>query len=206
MGLEGDGDLADLGHAFLGRIFRVILHDTLFLDGFRPVFFEKTITYPFVARAGKRFGKDTAVAVTGQASVDERNNRQEKAGERKRIGRPYLSCRDWKSLVGRSSGCAISTVGRGLPGWMEVGRGGTEGVLGSWSSSSGGAGVVLRALLGVAERWSGGVAVLPFLAACSTRAAARAGSFLFLSMSSDGDLQTDECLDQIHSGHPQHRP
>lgn len=40
----------------------------------------------------------------------------------------------------------------------------------------------MTALAGVADRRSSGVEVLPFFAACSMRAAARAGSFLFLSM------------------------
>ena len=50
---------------------------------------------------------------------------------------------------------------------------------GAGGGGSSGAGVGAEA--GVAERLSGGVAVL-FFAMCSTRAAARAGSFRFLSM------------------------
>lgn len=45
-------------------------------------------------------------------------------------------------------------VGRGLPGWIEVGNGGGGGFwgsLGSWVMSSG-AGVLLTALEGVASR------------------------------------------------------
>lgn len=51
----------------------------------------------------------------------------------------------------------------------------------------------VAAAAGVAERLSGGVAVL-FLAMCSTRAAARAGSFRFLSMTT---VQTGFAADGI---------
>lgn len=74
-----------------------------------------------------------------------------------------------------------------------VGNGGAAGAGVGGSTTSSGAGVAgpvpvpgpfkALALDGVADRWSSGVEVLPFLAACSMRAAARAGSFLFLSMS-----------------------
>ena len=70
--------------------------------------------------------------------------------------------------MGRSSGCASSTVGNGLPDWSDRGNGGG-------GSSTGGAGA------GVTERSSVGVMFL-FLAAASVREAARAGSFLFLSI------------------------
>ena len=70
--------------------------------------------------------------------------------------------------MGRSSGCASSTVGSGLPDWSDRGNGGG-------GSSTGGAGA------GVTERSSVGV-MFRFLAAASVREAARAGSFLFLSI------------------------
>lgn len=75
-------------------------------------------------------------------------------------------------------------VGSGFPGWIDVGNGGGGGLWGSWMWMSSGAGVPLTTLEGVAERWSGGrgVSVLVFFEACSTRAAARAGILLFLSM------------------------
>jgi hypothetical protein len=74
-------------------------------------------------------------------------------------------------LLGNSSGCAFSTVGKGLPGWTDLGN------WGSWTTGSDGTGV---GAAGVTDL-SGGVAVR-FLATCSTRAAARGGSFRFLSI------------------------
>jgi hypothetical protein len=79
---------------------------------------------------------------------------------------------DWYSLDDRSSGCGSSTVGNGLPAWTDLGNGGGGGGGGS-STGWGGAGVSDRSR-GVECRR---------LATCSTRAAARAGSFLFLSIS-----------------------
>lgn len=79
--------------------------------------------------------------------------------------RTPLSPMDWKSLLARSS-CGSSTVGNGLPASTDRGKGGGRGSagVGSWSSDR-----------------SRGVEFLR-LASCSTRAAALAGSFLFLSM------------------------
>lgn len=83
--------------------------------------------------------------------------------------RTPLSPIDWKSFEDRSSPCASSTVGNGFPGCTDRGRGGGGG-----GSSTGGEGI------GVSDR-SRGVDCRRF-DACSTRAAARAGSFLFFSM------------------------
>jgi hypothetical protein len=75
-------------------------------------------------------------------------------------------------MLERWSGWGESTVGSGLPAVMDLGSGGGISSTGVGSGSGAGA--------GVADRW-GGVIVLLF-AACSARAAARAGSFLFLSI------------------------
>lgn len=83
---------------------------------------------------------------------------------------------DWKSLLDRSSDCGCSTVGRGLPAWIDFGRGASSGPV------SAGPGVGAWAGAGVTDR-SGGVEVeARFLEAWSTLAAARAGSFRFLSI------------------------
>jgi len=79
----------------------------------------------------------------------------------------YLSGIVWNSFADKFSGCGSSTVGNGLPGAMLVGK----------RSSIGGGGAVG---VGVWVRCSGGVEVR-FLLTASTRAA-RAGSFLFLSI------------------------
>lgn len=79
----------------------------------------------------------------------------------------YLSPIDWYSFSDKSSPCASSTVGSGFPGCTDLGSGGGGG-----GSSAIGSGV------GVGSR---GVEFRRF-AACSTRAAARAGSFLFFSI------------------------
>jgi hypothetical protein len=86
----------------------------------------------------------------------------------------YLSVTVWKSLLDRSSGWGESTVGSGLPAAMDLGSGGGMSSTRTGSGSGTGAGA------GVADL-CGGVMVLLF-AACSARAAARAGSFLFLSI------------------------
>lgn len=53
MGFERYGDLADFGHALLGRVLWVFLNHALFLGGFSVVFFEETVADPSLARAGK---------------------------------------------------------------------------------------------------------------------------------------------------------
>lgn len=83
----------------------------------------------------------------------------------------YLSNMDWYSLADRSLGCGASTVGKGSPAWIELGSGGGGG---------GGAGSTGWGVAGVSERSRG--VMFRFLATCSTRAAALAGSFLFFSI------------------------
>lgn len=63
MRLERDGDLTDFGHALFWGVFGVFLDNALLFDGLCPVFLEKAIADPFVARARERFGQDATVAV-----------------------------------------------------------------------------------------------------------------------------------------------
>jgi hypothetical protein len=70
-------------------------------------------------------------------------------------------------------------VGRGLPAVMDLGSGGGISSTGAGSGSDAAAGAA-----GVTDL-CGGVMVLLF-AACSARAAARAGSFLFFSIAATG--------------------
>lgn len=82
-------------------------------------------------------------------------------------------------MVGRSSGCASSTVGKGFPACIDRGRGGGGGGGGDGvgSLTTGCTGVA-----GVIDRSRG--VVLRRFAAFSTRAEALAGSFRFFSIAS----------------------
>ena len=81
-------------------------------------------------------------------------------------------------------------MGSGLPGAMDLGSGVTRG-----PSSTGAGGSGSGAGAGVTDLW-GGVRVLLF-AACSARAAARAGNLLFLSIAaiSRSRYATEACQD-----------
>lgn len=49
MGLDGDSDLAKLGHGILSRIVGILLNHTFSLRGLRPILLKYTIVYPFLA-------------------------------------------------------------------------------------------------------------------------------------------------------------
>lgn len=56
---DGDGNLAQLCHAFLGWIIWFFNHNTLLFNWLCPVLFEDTLHGPLLARSGKRLGKNT---------------------------------------------------------------------------------------------------------------------------------------------------
>ncbi len=85
-----------------------------------------------------------------------------------------LSWTVWNSMADRLLGWVFSTVGRGWPDSMDVGRGGRP----VSSTDCGAAGGVAEWL----ERLSGRGDMFLFFERFSIRAAARAGSFLFLSI------------------------
>lgn len=60
--LDGDGNGADLGHAVLGGVLRVLIQNTLALVRLRPVFGEETVADPFIPRSSERLGEDTTLA------------------------------------------------------------------------------------------------------------------------------------------------
>lgn len=60
--LDGDGDGADLGHAVLGGVLRILIQNTLALVRLRPVFGEETVANPFIPRSRERLGEDTTLA------------------------------------------------------------------------------------------------------------------------------------------------
>lgn len=55
MRLNGNGDCADLGHAVLGRVFRVLVDDTLALVRLGPKLFKEPIVDPSISRPREGF-------------------------------------------------------------------------------------------------------------------------------------------------------
>lgn len=53
---EGDGDLADLGHALLWWVLEVFLNGALLSSWFGVVFLEETVADPSLTRAGQGLG------------------------------------------------------------------------------------------------------------------------------------------------------
>lgn len=129
MRLEGDGDLASLGHGVLGRVLGVFMQDALFLVWFRPVLFKQAAVDPLVSRSGEGLDEDAAVECRGLASCPCQTSRP---------GQSHLSTTLWYSSRERSSGWGVSTVGRGLPASMDTGKGGGGGGGGVEGSSTGG--------------------------------------------------------------------
>ncbi len=60
MGLDGDGDLANLVHHILRRVIWFFSNHTLPLCRLRPVLFEYALLNPFLTRSQEGFGKNTA--------------------------------------------------------------------------------------------------------------------------------------------------
>ncbi len=54
MRLDGNGDLANLGHALLGRVIRLFDEDALLLGRLRVVLFEDALHCPLQSRPGER--------------------------------------------------------------------------------------------------------------------------------------------------------
>lgn len=170
MRIDDDLDLSDLGHAILRRVVRLFNHDTPLLDRLGPVLFKHAFSDdPFVTRPPDRLAENAAVVGISRRSARKKSTEIN----------THLSATVWYSLSGRSSGWGDSMAGRGLPGIIDVGKGGGASFSFSFSALAG-SGSGSGADAGVADL-AGGLVCLLF-AACSARAAARAGSFLFFSI------------------------